>query len=58
MTGRLGIVAPGAIADLLLVDGNPLDDISLLAGQGESLALIMKAGRITKHFLHNDDTGG
>ncbi|MFM8548281.1 MAG: amidohydrolase family protein [Betaproteobacteria bacterium] len=58
MTGRLGIVAPGAIADLLLVDGNPLDDISLLAGQGESLALIMKAGRITKHFRHNDDTGG
>jgi cytosine/adenosine deaminase-related metal-dependent hydrolase len=37
MDGRLGVVAPGATADLLLVDGNPLQDISVLTGQGEHL---------------------
>jgi imidazolonepropionase-like amidohydrolase len=48
MEGRLGTVAAGAIADLLLVDGNPLENIDLLRGQGESIALIMQAGRIVK----------
>ena len=48
MEGRLGTVAAGAIADLLLVDGNPLENIDVLRGQGESLPLIMQAGRIIK----------
>jgi len=48
MEGRLGTIAPGAIADLLLVDGNPLENIDILRGQGESLPLIMQAGRIIK----------
>jgi len=48
MEGRLGTIAPGAIADLLLVSGNPLDNIDLLRGQGESIALIMKEGKIFK----------
>jgi imidazolonepropionase-like amidohydrolase len=43
-TGELGVVAPGARADLIVVDGNPLADISLLDGQGERLTHIMKDG--------------
>jgi imidazolonepropionase-like amidohydrolase len=42
--GELGIVAPGARADLIALDGDPLADIGLLDGQGEHLALIMKDG--------------
>src|ERR1700756_2844228 len=42
--GELGVVAPGARADLITVDGNPLADISLLDGQGEHLTHIMKDG--------------
>lgn len=42
--GELGVIAPGAMADLLLVDGNPLSDITLLDGQGEHLALIVRGG--------------
>ena len=51
MKGRLGVVAPGAIADLLVVDGDPLADIGLLGGQGEHLAAIMKAGVFVKNRL-------
>jgi imidazolonepropionase-like amidohydrolase len=42
--GELGVVTPGARADLIAVDGNPLADISLLDGQGEHLTHIMKDG--------------
>jgi imidazolonepropionase-like amidohydrolase len=41
---ELGVVAPGARADLIAVDGNPLADISLLDGQGERLCHILKDG--------------
>jgi imidazolonepropionase-like amidohydrolase len=51
MRGRLGVVAPGAIADLLLVDGDPLADITVLEGQGARIPLIMKEGRIVKRTL-------
>jgi imidazolonepropionase-like amidohydrolase len=44
--GELGVIAPGAFADLLLVDGDPLRDISILDGQGEHLDLIARAGEI------------
>ena len=43
-SGELGVVAPGARADLIVVDGNPLADISLLDGQGEHISHIMKDG--------------
>ena len=46
--GSLGVVAEGAIADLLLVDGDPLTDISLIARPDESLSVIMKGGVIHK----------
>jgi len=50
-TGRLGVVAPDAAADLIAVDGDPLVDIGVLEGQGEKLALILQGGRIVKNRL-------
>jgi imidazolonepropionase-like amidohydrolase len=50
-TGQLGVVRQGAIADLLVVRGNPMEDIEVLVGQGEKLAAIMKAGRFFKNEL-------
>ena len=49
--GKLGVIAPGATADLLVVDGNPLEDLTLLQEQGRYLPLIMKAGKIHKDEL-------
>ncbi len=43
-TGELGVVAPGAKADLLVVDGDPLRDLSRLEGQGKYLDVVMKDG--------------
>ena len=48
MTGQLGVVKAGAIADLLLVDGNPLTDMSCLLGQGDHIQAIMKDGKFYK----------
>jgi imidazolonepropionase-like amidohydrolase len=50
--GKLGCLEPGAFADLLVVDGNPLDDLTLLQGQGQHLSAIMKGGRFYKNRLH------
>jgi imidazolonepropionase-like amidohydrolase len=49
--GELGVIAPGALADLLVIDGNPLRDLRLLQGQGEHLSLIMKAGALHRNRL-------
>lgn len=49
--GELGVVAPGAVADLLLVDGDPLTDLGLLQEQGKHLAVIMKGGALHKNRL-------
>lgn len=46
--GALGVVAEGALADLLLVDGNPLDDIELIADPHANFLVIMKDGEIVK----------
>ena len=51
MEGRLGIVAPGALADLLAIDGNPLDDLGLLQDQGKHIPVIMKDGAFFKNTL-------
>jgi imidazolonepropionase-like amidohydrolase len=48
--GELGVVAAGARADLIAVNGDPLADISLLDGQGEHLSVIMKDGVLHKHM--------
>jgi imidazolonepropionase-like amidohydrolase len=47
--GKLGVVEPGALADLLLVDGNPLENISLIADPARNFKVIMKDGRVYKN---------
>lgn len=49
--GRLGCVREGALADLLLVDGDPLKDVAVLGGDGERLAVVMNAGRFHKRSI-------
>ena len=46
MEGKLGRIVPNALADLLVVDGNPLRDVGCLLGQGEHIPLVMKAGKV------------
>jgi imidazolonepropionase-like amidohydrolase len=48
MRGELGTVSSGAIADLLVVDGNPLKDIESVAGQGEKINYVLQRGTIVK----------
>lgn len=50
-SGLLGVVQPGAIADLVLVDDNPLDDLSVLQDQGQHMPLIIKGGEVFKNRL-------
>ena len=45
MQGKLGCIAAGAYADLILVAGNPLSDVSLLA-ERRNLKLIMRNGEL------------
>jgi len=49
--GELGELVPGAMADLLIVDGDPLSDLSVLQDQGEHIAVIMMGGRFYKNRL-------
>lgn len=50
--GKLGTLKPGAYADLIVIDGNPLDDIAVLGEQGRHLAAIMKGGVFHKNRLN------
>ncbi len=47
------MIAPGAHADLIVVDGDPLKDLSLLTGQGRHMPLIMRGGAIVKRKAMN-----
>jgi len=49
--GRLGVVEEGALADLLLVDGNPIDNIKLIEDPAKNFLVIMKGGKIYKNLL-------
>jgi imidazolonepropionase-like amidohydrolase len=49
--GKLGVVEAGALADLLLVDGNPLENIQLIADPARNFLVIMKDGKIYKNTL-------
>jgi len=49
--GKLGVVEEGALADLILVDGNPLANIDLVADPHRNFTLIMKDGKIYKNAL-------
>lgn len=49
--GVVGKIEKGALADLLLINGNPLEDLSILTKPHEQLALIMKAGTVYKNMI-------
>lgn len=49
--GKLGVIEKGAYADILLINGNPLEDISILLKPEKNLALIMKDGKIHKNTI-------
>jgi len=49
--GKLGVVEQSALADLLLVDGNPLENINLIADPNKNFLVIMKDGAIYKNSL-------
>ncbi len=49
--GKLGVVEEGALADLLLLDGNPLEQIKLLEDPARTLLVIMKDGKLFKNLL-------
>jgi imidazolonepropionase-like amidohydrolase len=49
--GKLGVVEEGALADLLLVDGDPVANIKLIEDPGKNFLVIMKDGRIYKNTL-------
>lgn len=52
MEGKLGCLEPGAFADILVVDGNPLKNLKVLQEQGKHLSVIMKGGRFHKNLLN------
>lgn len=49
--GQIGVIEEGAYADLLLINGNPLEDITILQDAESNLALIMKDGKIFKNII-------
>ena len=49
--GKLGVVQEGALADLLLVDGDPTTNIRLIEEPAKSLLVIMKDGKVYKNSL-------
>jgi|KBSSwiStaDraftv2_1062776.scaffolds.fasta_scaffold51333_3 imidazolonepropionase-like amidohydrolase len=49
--GRLGVVEEGALADLLLVDGNPIENVRLIEDPAKNFLVIMKGGKIYKNLL-------
>jgi imidazolonepropionase-like amidohydrolase len=51
LEGRIGVVAPGAFADLLVVDGNPLERLEVLTDPDRHLRLVMAAGRVHTNRL-------
>jgi imidazolonepropionase-like amidohydrolase len=48
MEGQIGVIMPGAFADILVVDNNPLEDITVLAEPLEHVTLVMKSGRVIR----------
>jgi imidazolonepropionase-like amidohydrolase len=50
MEGRLGTIAPDAFADVLVIDGNPLDDITVLE-DANNICLIVRDGKVCKNSI-------
>jgi imidazolonepropionase-like amidohydrolase len=51
MEGEIGVLAPGSYADLLVVNGDPTRDVSVLQDQGSRIDVIMRGGRLCKGRL-------
>ena len=51
LDGPLGVIQEGAYADILVVNGNPLDDIEILGDAKSNIPLIMKDGKVYKNEL-------
>ena len=49
--GKLGVVEEGAFADLLMVDGDPISDLNLVANPAKNFVVIMKDGKVHKYTL-------
>ena len=49
--GELGILEEGAYADMILVDGNPLEDIDLMGDPEKNFLMIIKDGIIFKNMM-------
>ena len=49
--GKLGVIAPEALADMIVVDGDPLTDLSVFVHSSETVALVMKGGRVVRSRL-------
>ena len=49
--GKLGVVEQGALADVLLVDGDPIANIKLIEDPAKNFVVIMKDGKIFKNSL-------
>jgi len=52
--GKLGVIEEGALADLLLVKGDPIADIELIEDPANNLLVIMKDGKIYKNTVSGD----
>ncbi len=52
--GKLGVVEENALADLILVDGDPFKDLSLLTQPKMKFIVIMKDGKIFKDISHSE----
>ena len=50
--GPLGVIKEGAYADMIIVDGNPLEDLNLVADPENNFVVIMKDGRVYKNTLN------
>lgn len=53
----MGTIEEDAPADLLVVDGNPIDDIDLVAKPDKNFTIIMKDGKIYKPSLQRTESG-
>jgi imidazolonepropionase-like amidohydrolase len=52
LEGQVGIIAPNAYADLLVVDGDPFKDLGVLQNDGTAITAIMRSGRFVKNALN------
>jgi len=53
MSDRIGTLEPGKLADLIAVDGNPLEDLTLFENGLERVVLVMREGRIVKDIMNS-----